>query len=110
MRYLWVVTLAVFAIAQQNGDNKKASKESDKKAEQPAPLFKNKLGYKSSQGTKESTTLSFNGIDPSGKVDAKMMSTSPTAANVEKAKKMADNRPADAELQAFVKEGGLNSK
>jgi len=40
MRYLWVVTLAVFAIAQQNGDNKKASKESDKKAEQPAPLFK----------------------------------------------------------------------
>jgi hypothetical protein len=110
MRYLWVLVLAALAIAQQSGDDKKASKESDKKTEEPAPLFKNKLGYKSSQSTKESATLSFNGIDPSGKVDAKMMAASPTAASVDKAKKMAENRPADADLQAFLKEGGLNSK
>jgi len=109
MRYLWVLVLAAMALAQQSGD-KKASKESDKKAEEPAPLFKKKLGYKSSQGTKESATLSFNGIDPSGKVDAKMMATTPTATNVDKATKMAANRPSDAELQAFLKEGGLNSK
>ena len=54
--------------------------------------------------------MSFNGIDPSGKVDAKMMATTPTAANVDKAAKMAANRPSDAELQAFLKEGGLNAK
>jgi hypothetical protein len=102
--------LAALAIAQQSGDNKNTSKESDKKKEEPAPLFKNKLGYKSSQNTKESATLGFNGIDPSGKVDAKMMATTPTAASVDKAKKMADSRPAPADLQAFLKEGGLNSK
>jgi hypothetical protein len=110
MRYLWVLILAAIALAQQSGDNKKSSKESDQKAEESAPLFKKKLGYKSSQGTKESAALSFNGIDPSGKVDAKMMATTPTAANVDKATKMAANRPSDAELQAFLKEGGLNSK
>jgi hypothetical protein len=43
-------------------------------------------------------------------VDAKMMATAPTAASVDKAKKMAESRPAPADLQAFLKEGGLNSK
>ena len=50
MRYLWVLILAAIALAQQSGDNKKVIEESDKKAEEPAPLFKKKLGYKSSRG------------------------------------------------------------
>jgi len=54
--------------------------------------------------------MSFNGIDPSGKVDAKMMATVPTRAAVDKASNMGANRPSEADLQAFLKEGGLNSK
>ena len=75
-----------------------------------APLFKSKLGYKSSKTTKESTTLGFNGIDPSGKVDQKMMATSPQTADQEKVTNMSANRPSAADLKSFLQEGGLNSK
>ena len=41
--------------------------------EESGGLFKNKLGYESSKQSKDSTTLGFNGIDPSGKIDKTMM-------------------------------------
>ena len=92
-------------MAQQGSEKKK-----DAPPAEPAPLFKTKLGYKSSKTTKESTTLGFNGIDPSGKVDQKMLATTPSAADAESVKKMSDNRPTEADLKAFVQEGGLNVK
>lgn len=93
-------------MAQQGSEKKKDAPP----PEQPAPLFKSKLGYKSSKTTKESTTLGFNGIDPSGKVDQKMLATTPSAADAETVKKMSDNRPTEADLKTFVQEGGLNAK
>jgi hypothetical protein len=117
MRYAWIVILASLALAQQTppasdktNSSSPSNKQSDAKADQSPPLFQKKLGYKSSQGTKESASMSFNGIDPSGRVDAKMMATVPTRAAVDKAANMGANRPSDADLQSFLKEGGLNSK
>jgi hypothetical protein len=75
-----------------------------------APLFKNKVAAKSSNTTKSSTTLGFNGIDPSGKVDEKMLATTPSSKDEEAMKQMSSNKPAPADVKAFVKEGGLNSK
>src|SRR6202790_3234386 len=74
------------------------------------PLFQKKLGVKSSKTTKESTTLGFNGIDPSGKVDQKMLATTPTGADQDKVKKMSANQHSGADLKAFLKDGGLNTK
>jgi len=101
----WLLALATLAMAQQGSEKKK-----DAPPPEPAPLFKSKLGYKSSKTTKESTTLGFNGIDPSGKVDKQMLATTPTTADQANVKKMSDNRPTDTDLKAFVKEGGLNAK
>jgi hypothetical protein len=102
----WLLVLAAFALAQQSTDKKDTS---DQKQDSQ-PLFKKKLGVKSSSTTKESTTLGFNGIDPSGKVDQKMMATTPTAADQEKAKQMSANQPSAADLKAFLQQGGLNAK
>src|SRR6266576_2252933 len=100
----WLLALATLALAQQTTEKKDAPPPSDQK--QDAPLFKGKLGYKSSKTTKESTTLRFNGIDPSGKVDAKMLATTPTSADEQNMKKMSEARPTAADLKAFVQEGG----
>lgn len=108
MRYLWVLALVAIATAQQSGDKKQSEKDKDKEKEQP--LFGRKVGYKSSKQTKESASLSFSGIDPSGKLDASVMAKTPTAAEVEAAQKLALVRPKPAELLAFLKEGGLNAK
>jgi hypothetical protein len=101
----WLLALASLAMAQQASEKKK-----DAPPQEPTPLFQKKLGYKSSKTTKESTTLGFNGIDPSGKVDQKMLATTPTAADQANVKKMSDSRPTPADLKAFVQEGGLNAK
>ena len=73
-------------------------------------MFDGKLGIRSSQKTKENASLGFNGIDPSGKVDAKMLATTPGPADQAKVQQMAKAEPSPSELQAFLKEGGLNSK
>ena len=106
---LWLLALSGLALAQQGGQKKDAPPPPEQK-EDSAPLFKSKLGYRSSKTTKESTTLGFNGIDPSGKVDQKMMATSPQTADQEKVKNMSANRPTAADLKSFLQEGGLNSK
>ena len=101
----WLLALASLAMAQQGSEKKK-----DAPPAEPAPLFKTKLGYKSSKTTKESTTLGFNGIDPSGKVDKQMLATTPTAADQANVKKMSENQPTPADLKAFIEQGGLKAK
>jgi hypothetical protein len=115
---LILAALATFALAQQDkggkdatsqtNDQKKAS--DDKGKQQKGGLFQNKLGYKGSQASKESTTLGFNGIDPSGKIDKDMMAKAPTSADQDKVKLMAQNRPQAADLKAFLQQGGLKEK
>ncbi|MSV29310.1 MAG: hypothetical protein EXQ52_11315 [Bryobacterales bacterium] len=73
-------------------------------------MFEGKLGIRSSQKTKESATLGFNGIDPSGRVDAKMLAAAPGAAEEEKVKQMGVTRPLPEELKTFLAEGGLKAK
>ena len=65
---------------------------------------------RSSQNTKESATLGFNGIDPSGKVDKKMLAATPKAGDTEKVRNMDATRPTPVEVVAFAKEGGLKTK
>ena len=113
LRIIWAGILSStalisgLALAQQGGEKKDTPPPSDQKDDS---LFKKKLGYKSSKTTKGSTTLGFNGIDPSGKVDQKLLATSTQSADQEKVKSMSANRPTDADLKAFVQEGGLSSK
>jgi hypothetical protein len=105
---LGVLALVGLALAQQTTEKKDTPPPP---ADQNStPLFQKKLDVKSSKTTKESTTLGFNGIDPSGKVDAKMLATTPTAADQDKVKKMSANQPSAAELKGFLKQGGLNTK
>ena len=106
---MWLVLAIVAAALAQDASQTKDAPPPPKK-EEPAPLFGGKLGIRSSKSTKESATLGFNGIDPSGKVDKKMLSTTPTSADQAKVKKLSDQRPGTAELAAFLKEGGLNTK
>ena len=110
---LGVLMLVSLALSQQTGDKKDtppAPPPADQKQQDSKPLFQKKLGYKSSSTTKESTTLGFNGIDPSGKVDQKMLATAPSAADQEKVKKMSTNQPSAADLKGFLNQGGLNAK
>ena len=103
-----VLALVCLALGQQNTEKKDTPPPP---AEQNStPLFQKKLDVKSSKTTKESTTLGFNGIDPSGKVDQKMLATTPTTADQEKVKKMAANQPSAADLKAFLNQGGLSTK
>ena len=107
----WVLALAGLALAQQTTEKKDSTPPpSDQQKKQEEPLFKGKMGYKSSGTAKTSTTLGFNGIDPSGKVDQKMLATTPTTEDQEKVKQMSTAKPSAADLKAFVTQGGLNSK
>ena len=106
---LGALVIAGLALAQQSSQKTDTPPPADQKQDS-TPLFQKKLDVKSSKTTKESTTLGFNGIDPSGKVDQKMLATSPTAADQDKVKKMAANQPSAADLQGFLKQGGLNAK
>ena len=105
-----MLTLVGLILAQQNNQKTDTAPPPADQKQDSTPLFQKKLGYKSSSTTKESTTLGFNGIDPSGKVDQKMLATAPSAADQEKVKKMSANQPAAADLKAFLNQGGLNSK
>ena len=108
-RILFVFALCSAALAQDSS-KKQSDQPPPPKKEEPAPLFGGKLGTRSSQKTKESATLGFNGIDPSGKVDQKMLSTSATSEHQAKVKKMADVAAKPAELDTFIKDGGLNKR
>ena len=103
------LALVCLALGQQNTEKKDSPPPAEQKQDS-TPLFQKKLGYKSSSTTKESTTLGFNGIDPSGKVDQKMLATAPSAADQDKVKKMSANQPSAADLKGFLNQGGLNTK
>jgi hypothetical protein len=106
---LFLLTAALI-LAQQATKKDETKKDPPKQETQPASgggLFKNKLGYQSSKQAKDSTTLGFNGIDPNGRVDQETLSKSPSSTHVAAVAKMNESRPNDADLQAFIKEGGL---
>ena len=105
---LGVLALVCLALGQQNTEKKDT--QPPPADQNSTPLFQKKLDVKSSKTTKESTTLGFNGIDPSGKVDQKMLATTPSAADQEKVKKMSANQPSAADLKGFLSQGGLNTK
>ena len=107
---LAVLALFGLALAQQNTEKKNTTPPPAEQKQDSTPLFQKKLDVKSSKTTKESTTLGFNGIDPSGKVDQKMLATTPTAADQDKVKKMSANQPSAADLKGFLNQGGLNTK
>jgi hypothetical protein len=101
------LAVAGAALAQ---DANQPQKEAPPKKEEPAPLFGGKLGTRSSQKTRESATLGFNGIDPSGKVDQQMLATPANSTHETKVRQMAALAPTPADLEAFLKEGGLNKR
>jgi hypothetical protein len=110
----WILALSELGFAQQQQnptpppqDQNSNQNSSDQQNSSP---FKNKVGYKSSKTSKESTTLGFNGIDPSGKVDQKMMATTATSSDQEKVKQMTVNQPRPEELKTFLEQAGLHSK
>jgi hypothetical protein len=111
-----VLALASLAFGQQASQQKQAPTTEQQPAQQsqqqqkPAPLFGGQLGIRSARTTKESATLGFNGIDPSGKVDQKMLAAQVTPADEEKARNVGTPKPSAADLQAFVSEGGLKNK
>ena len=107
MRYL-LLTLALattLLFAQQKGQDKGKQTPPD---DDSAGLFKNKSGYKSSKQSSDSTTLGFNGVDPSGKLNQDVLAKDASAADSAAVARMASRRPNAAALKQFVKAGGLN--
>lgn len=105
--------LAILPVFAQTTDDKQ--KQSNKKQEQPAqkepaPLFGGQIGIRSSQTKKESATLGFNGIDPSGKVEQRMLSASAGEKEVKQIRNMDAMHPTRGELVAFLKQGGLKTR
>lgn len=95
---------------QQNQQQQNQPPKPQQQSAKPAPLFGGQLNVKSSDRSKESATLGFSGIDPNGKVDAKMLSTNASADDAAKVQAMDANRPSGDQLDAFLHEGGLKKK
>ncbi len=107
--------LAILPLVAQDKPAQDKPKPVNKKQEQPppkepAPLFGGQIGIRSSQTKKESATLGFNGIDPSGKVGSKMLAASAGAKDIERVQNMDRALPARVELAAFLREGGLKAR
>jgi|HubBroStandDraft_6_1064221.scaffolds.fasta_scaffold961699_2 hypothetical protein len=113
---LMVFGSALGALGQQQAkptsddDKNKKQQDSGTSSQDPKPLFGGKIPARSSQNTKESASLGFNGIDPSGKVGKQMLAANAKPGDAEKVRAMAAARPAPELVAAFVKEGGLKSK
>lgn len=90
---------------QQPQQQQQQAKPSDKK--QPAPLFGGSLNLKSSQKSKDTATLGFNGLDPNGQVEKSVLASAPTDADQKKAEQVAAYKVDSSELQAFIAEGKL---
>lgn len=115
-----LLAVAVLAGPQQTSQSNQDKQQQDKnlppppppqqQQNQPAPLFGGQIGVKSSQKTKESASLGFNGIDPSGRVQQSMLATNATATSATQVKNMDTTRPTPVEVAAFIKEGGLKTR
>ena len=102
---------ALVALSQQaTQTNDSQTKPSKDQKQDPAPLFGGQIGAKSSKSTKESATLGFNGIDPSGKVEQRMLNSTPSSSDTEKVRNMDAAKPAPTEVAAFIQQGGLKSR
>jgi hypothetical protein len=118
--FAWLALFAFVCHAEAQAQTTQATQTDKTKKQKPAPppppqkdpqpLFGGKIPARSSQNTKESATLGFNGIDPSGKVDKRMMAATPKPGDVEKVQNMDAIRPTAAEVVAFAKQGGLKTK
>jgi hypothetical protein len=75
----------------------------------PKPLFGGQVNLKSSRQSKDTATLGFNGLDPNGQVQKGFLAAAPTAADVAKAQQLTRTSVNQAELTAFMQEGGLNA-
>ncbi len=75
--------------------------------EEEEPLFKGKLGLKSSSQSKDQATLGFNGIGPDGKVQQAALEASPTGEDLLKAKQLSTYSVDSGELDYFLEEGKL---
>jgi hypothetical protein len=114
----WLMLLMLAGVAEPQQQTTTAAQDDKNKKkqdppppdQQPKPLFGGKIPARSSQNTKESATLGFNGIDPSGKVDKKMLAANPKSGDVEKVHNMDATRPAPEAVVLFAKEGGLKTK
>jgi hypothetical protein len=95
---------------QQNQQPQNRPQQQQQQSAKPAPLFGGQLNVKSSDRSKESATLGFSGIDPNGKVDAKMLATNASADDAGKVQAMDANRPSAEQLDSFLEEGGLKKK
>jgi hypothetical protein len=109
-----LVVLATDAAPQQQQQPAPAAQGKQGKQQpassEPTPLFGGQIGTRSSQNTKESATLGFNGIDPSGKVEKKMLAANPGPKDAEQVRNLDSMHPTKGELSAFLKQGGLKSK
>jgi hypothetical protein len=106
--FIWpcmLLCIAGFAAAAADDSGKKQKEPPPKQA--PQPLFGGSIPVRSSQSTKESATLGFNGIDPSGKVNQRMLAANPQPGDVAQVQNLEQLRPTRAQLSAFAKEGGL---
>lgn len=103
---VWICfALVGLALGQQASQPKKEAPPAQKS--EPAPLFGGQLGIRSSQKTKESATLGFNGIDPSGRVDKAMMAATPSDKDRETVANLDKSRPPDSDVEEFIQQGGL---
>ena len=108
--YAGLAILPVFAQTTRDKPKQSSKKQEPPAPKEPAPLFGGQIGIRSSQTKKESATLGFNGIDPSGKVESRMLAAGAGAKDIEQVRNMDAAHPTRIELAAFVKEGGLKAK
>jgi hypothetical protein len=94
--------LPVFAQDKQKPSNKKQEQPAPK---EPAPLFGGQIGIRSSQTKKESATLGFNGIDPSGKVESKMLAAGAGANDIERSETWTQRIPCGSNSPHFLRKG-----
>jgi len=110
LRVLWILGISCLALAQQQ-QTQQPPPPPPSSDQSSTPLFTQKISAKSgSAASKDSATLGFNGIDPSGKVDQKMLATEPTDKDREQVKKMSEEMPKEPRLKQFLTVGGLNEK
>jgi hypothetical protein len=111
LRVLWILGISCLALAQQQQTQQQPATPPPSSDQSSTPLFTQKISAKSgSAASKDSATLGFNGIDPSGKVDQKMLATEPTDKDREQVKKMSEEMPKEPRLKQFLTVGGLNEK
>ena len=97
--------------AKDNSQPAKDTKPADtsKSGDKPAPLFGGSLNIKSSRQSKDTATLGFNGVDDNGKVQQSFLSAAAGGSDAAAVQKMASQPVADADLNTFIQEGGLNT-